>query len=380
LKKQMKSPNTKIHYFDYNATHPPIMELIAPIYAAYGEEFYNPSGISKFSLRNQRKIEESRNFFQSNDGYPLKGHIFSATGTEANHILVAALRLKYPDLDSVYTSSFEHASFYAALEFFGFHPILIQTDKSGLLDLNQLEEYMHRLPLPIGVVYAVNETGVIQPMEEISRIAHKYEMPLISDCMQAFGKIQIDYPLLDGYTCSGHKIGAGMGAGLTALNHRLIVETIPFIKGGNQEHGLRAGTENVPAIQSFAEVAKYQITNWGGIVFENLQIQLELKKYFPSLGIEIVAEKSPLLPNTLFLLLPCDDLDFFLIGMEERNTVVATGSSCKSRAREASTILLRMGYTKEEALRAIRISWGCKTSREDIEALKNNFREILNLL
>ncbi|MCC5814665.1 MAG: aminotransferase class V-fold PLP-dependent enzyme [Leptospira sp.] len=374
----MKSP--KLHYFDYNATHPPLDTILTEALKDYHSEFSNPSGATRFSLKNQGKIEEARQFFMANDGFPMDGHIFSSTGTEANYIMIAALRKKFPDTKEIYTSGFEHSSMYSALEYFGFHPILIHSQPSGEIDLDDLREKMTDTTLPISIIYAANETGVIQPMDEIFKIAKSYNMPIVSDCMQAFGKIFIDYKLLDGYTCSGHKIGAGIGSALTGLQASLKSDSLGFIQGGNQENGFRAGTENVFAILCFHRSAEYQINQLGGVLFDNLTKQMRIQEKLLELNCEIIGINAHRLPNTHFTILPIDDLDFFMMGMEERNIQISTGSSCKSRAREASPALLRMGYSEEQALRAIRISWGSLTSQDDVEVLLSSFEEVLDFL
>lgn len=364
-------------YFDYNATHPPIRSIIEPIWQEYWDEYSNPSGATRFSLTNQGKIEEARDFFSRNDHFPLEGHIFSSTGTEANHILVSGLRKKYPDTEAIYTSGMEHSSFYAALEFFGFRPIFIQSLKNGEVDPEDLKNKMDSHPLPVGIIYACNETGVVQPMEEISTITRSKEKHLISDCMQAFGKIIIDYSLLDGYTSSGHKIGAGLGSAITGFSESLLPSSLSFMGGGNQENGYRAGTENWVSIQCFHRAAEHQIQKLGGSLFTNLLIQREIDSHLESLGAEIVGKASPRLPNTIFSILPLEDLDFFMMGMEERGIQISTGSSCKSRAREASPALLHMGYSEERALSAIRISWGLFTRPAEVDNLKKNIEELI---
>lgn len=366
----------KIHYLDYNSTHPPIMNIIQPCWEEFSYRYFNPSGANRFSLSNQKKIEEARKFFHENDSMPLNKHVFCSTGTEANYTLLAGIRHLYPNETEMYTSPFEHSSFYSAMEFFGFSPIVISTDPSGLINLNELWEKMKKKPLPGGFIYACNETGVIQPMESISSIFKEFNRALVSDCMQAFCKIIIDYSLLDGYTCSGHKIGSGPGASMAVFGERFHPLKLNFFKGGNQENTYRAGTENLPAICAFHKASEYQIQKWGGTVFNNYIYRLELTNFLKNYDIEIIAEDSPRLPNTIFAILPIEDLDFFLIGMEERNILISTGSSCKSRAREPSPSLLAMGYTKEEALRAIRISWGMFTTQEDIEAFQSAYIEL----
>lgn len=373
----MKSQTDRIHYFDYNATHPPIVSFIKEANEEYFHSFYNPSGATRFSLKNQGKIETTRNLFADISSYPKEGIVFSSTGTEANYLLVASLRKKFPNIESIYTSHFEHSSFYSALDFFNFTPNYISSLPNGQIDLDDLEIKYKDNPLPVGIIYAANETGVIQPIEEIRAILEKDDGIFISDSMQAFGKILIDFQKIDGFSCSGHKIGAGPGSAATGINGKLYVKDWTFIQGGNQENSHRAGTENLPSLLAFQKVTQHQMEGLGGQFLLSLLFQREIDEVLEGLGCKIIGKLSPRLPNTVFAILPIEDLDFFMMGLEEKNVMISTGSSCKSRAREASESLLSMGYSKEEALRAVRISFGMFTTREDVDALAHGLRNLL---
>jgi cysteine desulfurase len=373
----MKSQTDRIHYFDYNATHPPIVSCIVEANEEYFQSFYNPSGATRFSLKNQGRIETIRNLFSDISNYPKEGIVFSSTGTEANYLLVASLRKKFPNIGSIYTSHFEHSSFYAALEFFNFKPKFISSLSNGQIDVNELETKYKDTPLPVGIIYAANETGVIQPIDKIRSILEIDNGIFISDSMQAFGKIIMDFNRIDGFSCSGHKIGAGPGSAATGINKKLYAKEWSLIQGGNQENNHRAGTENLPSLLAFQKASEFQLERLGGQLFTSLLFQREIDDILEKLGCKIIGKLAPRLPNTIFAILPIDDLDFFMMGLEEKNILISTGSSCKSRAREASESLLSMGYSKEEALRAVRISFGMYTTREDVKALIQGFQTLL---
>ncbi|MBM9547725.1 aminotransferase class V-fold PLP-dependent enzyme [Leptospira sp. 201903074] len=372
----MKSHLTNdLKYFDYNATHPPFPEILETCLADYLEGFYNPSGITRFSLKNQGKIEQTRKYFASITKGNEKQFVFSATGTEANYLLIQSLRILYPELDSVIVSPLEHSSMYAALESYGFSPDLLQTNKTGIIDLQVLETKLKENPRPVVCLYAGNETGVIQPAEEISKLTKEYGQVFFSDLMQGFCKVNVPYSLFDGFTFSGHKIGAGMGASVTYLP-----KADPHFQvfgGGNQENEHRAGTENTFAIECFRQVTEIQLNDLEEKNKRLGRFQSLIENKLEALGCTIIAKSSPRLPNTTFLVLPIQSVDFFLLGMEEKGILVSTGSSCKSRAREASKSLLHMGYTEEEALRCIRISTGYFTTEEDVNALLSTIEDLL---
>lgn len=360
-------------YFDYNATHPPFQEILSKALKNYTENFYNPSGPTRFSLSRQSLIEQARNYFSEITKKEKDKFVFSGTGTEANLFLLNCIQSIY---EEILVSPFEHSSIYENLHSLKIPFKLIRTDKSGIIDLNDLEKKFKEKNSPLLLIYAGNETGVIQPILEAKKILGEFS--IYSDLMQAFGKIPIEFGSLSGFSFSGHKIGAGLGASITYFEK--LKKDFGILKGGNQENGHRAGTENSTAIEAFLETSKFQLNNLEQkneklLGFRNL-IESELKK----LDIEIISENSPRLPSTIFAILPIEDVDFFMLGLEERKVLISNGSSCKSRTREASKSLLNMGYSNEEALKAIRISMGYFTTKEEVEKLIFTIKEVLNLL
>ena len=374
------SNSNDILYFYYNATHPPFTEILLEAYKEYSQNFFNPSGATRFSLSRQSVLENARAYFGEITNKDKNQFVFCSTGTEANALLVASLVEYLKKFKRVLVSPFEHSSFYGSLDYFEIPFELLKTDKSGTINLNDLENKLKEETSPVFVIYAGNETGVIQPIQKIYSITSQYDMPIFSDLMQAFGKIEIDYSLLEGFTFSGHKIGGGMGASLCYLPSKYLKKEFGVFKGGNQENSHRAGTENSPAILAFQNSAKLQLASLEEKNKRLLTYRNQMEKKLKELGAEIIAENSDRLPSTTFTLLPIEEVDFFMMGMEEANIIVSTGSSCKSRTRDPSFSLLRMGYTKEEALRAIRISTGYFTNSEEIERLTVAIESIVRKL
>ncbi|EMO20402.1 aminotransferase, class V [Leptospira santarosai str. HAI134] len=369
----------KIRYFDYNATHPPFCDVLVEIQKDYFEDFYNPSGATRFSLARQSKIEAARKTLEEYTGKPAKEFVFSSTGTEANHLLAHSLRGKFSG--SAIVSSLEHSSIYAALEFAGFAIRKIRSLKNGQIDLVHLEKLLEEREAPVFILHVANESGVIQPLEKVSALTDKFKVPLFSDLMQSFGKTEIPFDLLDGFTFSGHKIGAGMGASGTWIRSDLVSEKeFAIFHGGNQENNHRAGTENSPSMLALSEVLKCRIPEQKKKTEFLKKIQIQIETVLEECGCEIIGKDSPRIATTSFCLLPTDDVDFFMMGMEDAGFVISTGSSCKSRSREPAPSLLSMGFTEEKALRAIRISTGWFTTVEDVEELCKKISEVLKAL
>ena len=368
----------EIRYFDYNATHPPFIDILQKNLSIYNQQYFNPSGAGRFSLSRQSAIEDVRQYLSTLTGKPKNSFVFCSTGTEANQLLIGSIVHSNLGKNGFYVSPYEHSSIYGSLELLGADFTVLKSLENGLLDLDDYEKKMKLFPKPTIVLLAGNETGVVQPYKEIGNICMSYEVPYLSDLMQAYCKVNIDYTYIDGFTFSGHKIGGGMGASVVCLPLKL-KSNYRLFKGGNQENGNRAGTENTPAILSLKDASIFQFSslneknnrlkNYKKILEENLKM----------LGASILCEDAERLPSTTFTLLPTDDIDFVLLGLEEKKIIVSTGSSCKSRAREASPSLLAMGYTKEKALRAIRISSGIFTDEDDINYLISNLQKIISL-
>ncbi|TGL76222.1 cysteine desulfurase family protein [Leptospira yasudae] len=369
----------KIRYFDYNATHPPFGDVILEVQKDYLEDFYNPSGATRFSLARQGKIESARKTLEDYTGKPAKEFVFSSTGTEANHLMTQAIRGKFSG--SAIVSSLEHSSMYSALEFAGFQFRKIRSNQNGIVDLTHLETLLNEEAAPIFVLHVANESGVVQPIEAISSLAKRFSVPLFSDLMQSFGKLEIPFGLFDGFTFSGHKIGAGMGASGTWVRSDLVSEKeFAIFHGGNQENNHRAGTENSPSIVALSEVLKRRIPEQKEKLDRFKGFQTKIESVLEECGCILIGKESARISTTSFCLLPTDDVDFFMMGMEESGFVVSTGSSCKSRSREPAPSLLSMGYSEEEALRAIRISTGWFTTEEEVEELCVQIRKVLRAL
>ncbi|HMV77928.1 MAG TPA: aminotransferase class V-fold PLP-dependent enzyme [Leptospiraceae bacterium] len=368
-----------ICYFDYNATHPPFADILSTACIDYSIHYYNPSGAGRFSMQRQGLIEETRKYFAGLFGKKEEGIVFCSTGTEANLLILGCLKFSQYNALTVYVSGLEHSSIYGAFEILGMDYEMIPLSRRGEIDLDFLDRKMKISPRPVVLIGAANESGIIPDLKSVSVICRREGMPLISDQMQAFGKINIEYPNLDAFSCSGHKIGAGIGASIAYIPPEWKTGYRIF-KGGNQENGFRAGTENSAAIYSFRMASERQHSMLPGKNDRLLAFRERIENTLSEFGSEIVGSGISRLPGTCFAILKSEDIDFLLIGLEEKGIVISTGSSCKSRSREPALSLLNMGYSKEEALRAVRISFGIFNSEDDLEYLLENLRSLLTIL
>ncbi len=368
--------SSAIKYFDYNATHPPIPEILEKNLSLYLKAYFNPSGASRFSLDRQSSIEEVRNYLAELTKKSKKSFVFCSTGTEANQIMLGYVFGSKQINKACYVSPFEHSSIYGALDNLSINYEILKCKNDGYIDVDYLREKMKNNPLPVVVLMAGNETGVVQPYKEIAEICRDNKMLFMSDLMQAYCKIPIDFSYFDGFTFSAHKIGGGMGGAVVCIPLE-IKSDYKIFKGGNQENNLRAGTENTPAILCIKDASVLQLSTLEEKNSRLVGFKTSIENNLKEKGGIIIAENSNRLPSTTFVILPTEDIDFILMGLEEKGIIVSTGSSCKSRARDASPSLLSMGYSKEEALRAIRISTGIFTTEEEIEILNLELNKLL---
>lgn len=363
-------------YLDHNATtcvHPRVKELISGML----NKTSNPSSVHTFGREARDVVELARRQILTSLGiigsreYQL---IFTSSGTESNNLLLH----NYDDGD-IFISSIEHPSIYDHLKVRN-NIKTINVDHDGVINLEHLEELLaasNNDRKLVSVMMANNESGVIQNMAEIAKIARKYSAELHSDCVQAAGKIPLNIAELDlDYaTISAHKLGGiqGSGALIARSKHRLEAVMI----GGGQERNIRSGTENVLSIAAFGlamSIAAAELEERYGNM-QKLQRHLEgyLYKYEQ---IRIVSKNVTRLPNTTMILVPGTSAETKLIALDLQGIAVSNGSACSSGKVGKSHVLLSMGYNNDEAKSAIRISFNHQQTIEDVKTFIQAFETI----
>ncbi|GIX40318.1 MAG: cysteine desulfhydrase [Leptospiraceae bacterium] len=372
-------------YLDYNSTHPPIKEILEKNLQLYFKNWSNPSGISYYSQQNFTLIENSRkklkellkqyyNFYESNIQI-----IFTSTGTEAVHQMIYSYY--NPEKPYAIVSPYEHECVYGACELYNIKTLLLPSSPSGKVNPDDIQIILEKnqiKPEEISFICCIavsNETGIIQPIQEIGLIAKKLQIPFISDTIQINGKMIFDLEYLDACTINGHKIGGGYGSSVF-ISKKFVK---PLFKGGLQENEFRAGTENFIAIKNLVDAFDWQMKHQKEYnKLKNFQQNLEffLKKECNAI---IVGENTNRVYHTTYAIFPdLEDLDFVLMSLDQEGIICSTGSSCKSRTRQPSQNLLRMGYNKQLAQQALRFSYGIFTTNEDINNFIEKFKKIYN--
>lgn len=360
-------------YLDNNATtkmHKSVAELMHDL----SRVPLNPSSVHYAGRHARHIIELARVQIKELlgiDGYS-KDHVvvFTATGTEANNLLLS----NFVDGD-IFVSSIEHMSILGpASEHLSMNMIAVDSD--GIIDINHLEELLSNSKNPkklISVMLVNNETGVIEPLKEVVRIAKKFGALVHSDCAAAVGKISVNMIDMgvDFITVSGHKFGGPIGAAAIITNAKY--NLMPMIIGGGQEHGMRAGTENTVGIAGFGLAAKLAASELDQRSSQMLRMQqkLESKLHASFSNVVIFSSNAGRVPNTSLISISNLDASVQLIALDMHKIAVSTGSACSSGKIAASHVLAAMKVDKMLAKSAIRISTSYDTSDDDIDSLLN---------
>jgi cysteine desulfurase len=362
-------------YLDYNATSP-LMPAVKAAMEALGDAPLNPASIHSAGRLAKKHLEDSRAAIAQAVGAFANEVLFTCSGSEANNMVLRAFAGERPLL----VSAVEHASIGKTAGLLG--GAVIPVDSNGVVNLGALESMLEALSRPalVSVMLANNESGVIQPMAEISRITHAHGGLVHSDAVQALGKIPVDWGLLgvDMLTLCAHKAGGPVGAGALLIRNDLPIK--PLITGGKQELGRRAGTENVHAIVGFAELAR-QVAHYPDakkwLAWREWLVG-EIKAAAPEAI--VCGAGAERLPNTLQITMPGVTSETQLMNFDLAGFAVSAGSACSSGRVAASSVLLAMGMDEKTAGTATRISWGWNSTQADIEAFAEAWKAMYSRL
>jgi len=348
-------------YLDYNATAPLKPAVVEAMSAALAETG-NASSVHRFGRLARRAIETARGQVAALVGASQHQVVFTAGGTEANNLALAQHRSM-----RVLASAIEHESVLGAAG----DAVVIPVDRDGRVDLNALERLLGREggPALVAVMLANNETGVIQPVADVARIAHGHGAFVHCDAVQAAGKIAIDFAALgvDTLALSAHKLGGPQGVGALVVADR--VELQPMLRGGGQERGRRAGTENTAGIIGFgiaAELAARDIETISRLAGLRDEMEARLRRAAPESI--VFGAAAPRLPNTSCIAMPGVAAETQVMALDLAGIAVSAGSACSSGKVKPSHVLAAMG-AGDLAGNAIRVSGGWRSAPEDFDRL-----------
>ena len=371
-------------YLDWNATAPLRPEARQAMVAAWNL-VGNPSSVHAEGRHARRLVEDARSVIASAVGAPARNVVFTSGGTEANALaLTPGLRggAGTPGLRLV-ASAIEHASVLAGGRFANGAMTIIGVTSSGVLDLGLLRETLASgPPALVSIMAANNETGALQPITEASEIVHAGGSLLHVDAVQALGKIPLDINSMgaDMVTLSAHKIGGPKGIGALVLGDGLIAPE-PLLRGGGQELGRRAGTENLAGIGGFGAAVKAALETQGSdaVRLETLRNRLE-NGLRQTPDVLVFSADVPRLPNTTLFTVPGLKAETAVIGFDLEGIAVSSGSACSSGKVQPSHVLEAMGFGPKLAQGAVRLSLGWSTQEADIDLCLKAWRKLANTL
>lgn len=373
-------------YLDYNATTPCDPRVVEAMLPFFDQFFANPSSLHRPGQEVRRAIEKARSTIASFLGAKEEEIIFTSGGTESNNLAIRgvaqALRKRGTHL---VTSAIEHhavLNVFRSLEKEGFSVTYLPVDANGIVHPEELRKALRPDTILVSVMHANNETGVLEPIADLARVAHEGGAIFHTDAVQTVGKIPIDVTALevDLLSASAHKFYGPKGVGFLYI--RKGTRITPQILGGHHERGKRAGTENVPGIIGMAkacEIAEKEMEEEAQRVGAlRDMLEQELEERIPD--IHIVSRNVPRLYNTSLVLVAYVEGESLLLNLDFEGICVSSGSACTSSSLEPSHVLLACGYPHELAHGSIRFSLGKWTKEEEIFQVIAVFPKIVEKL
>lgn len=359
-------------YLDNNATtqvDPAVVEAMMP----YLTEFYgNPSSVYGFGSQVSKAIDTAREQVAALLGCEPREILFTSCGTESDNAAIASSLLIDPDRQHIVTTTVEHSAVIKQCEALakrGYEITWLRVDEKGQIDLKELEKAVRSDTAIVSTMWANNETGVILPIHEIAEIVRAKGAFFHTDAVQAVGKIPINLrdSKINFLAVSGHKLHCPKGVGVLYVNRRTRFN--PFLLGGGQEGGRRAGTENVASIVAMGKAAELAAA---GMAHENTEVRAMRDRFEATLieqipGTQLNGDSENRLPNTSSLAFNGVDSEAVLMLLDKEGICVSAGSACTAGSVHPSHVLKAMGYSTARARSSIRFSFSRFNTEAEVD-------------
>ena len=376
----------KRYYLDHNATTPVRPEVVEAMLPYITEKYGNASSVHWFGQVAKNALELSRDKIANFIGANPEEIFFTGCGTESNNIALAGYLAQAPEKKSaLVTTAAEHSAILktaAKLEKDGISVTYVGIDKHCMVDIDALRNAVGSNTALVSVMHANNETGVLQNIEEASKIAHEAGALFHTDAVQSVGKIPINVGEMgiDMLSMSAHKINALKGLG--ALYIKKGINITPLTYGGGHERGIRPGTENVAGIVGFAKAFELALNEREEKtkILSTLRNNMEKRMEDKISDILFNGKGTERLPGTSNISFPGIDGEALLFSMDMEGIAVSTGSACTTGEVEPSHVLIAMGIPSNVAQSSIRFSMGWGTTEEDIDHIINVLPSIIGRL
>ncbi len=362
-------------YFDYNATTPCAKEVVNSMLPHFHEDFGNPSSSHHpYGWLAKSAVEDATLSIAKNLGVSPSSLVYTSGSTESiNMVLKGVARKLQSKGKHIITTKAEHKAVLDTCTFLeedGFEISYLDIDSDGLISLETLNKTLRPDTILVSILYANNETGIIQPLDAIAKLTHENGSLLFSDSTQALGKVDLTKVLnhVDFACFSAHKVYGPKGIGLVYIKDNEDGNSLPsFIQGGGQQKKQRGGTINTPLIVGFAKAIELAIADLEEQTIQIVALRDKLETGL--LEIEMAVSNSSggqRLPNTVHVSFPFVDGANLLTALS-RQIAVSNGSACNSASVEPSHVLTAMGIERSLAYASLRLSIGRYTSEADIE-------------
>jgi cysteine desulfurase len=378
-------------YLD-NAATTPISEVALQAFIEQSRQLGNPSSLHTYGRRVRKDVEEAREKLAGLIGCHSSEIIFTGSGTEANNLAIKGAYWHRnqggKQRNVIVISAFEH---HAVLDparwledFEGAEVVEVPVTREGFVNLSELRNVVlerHDEIALISIMHSNNEVGTVQPMDDISKIAQEFEIPLHTDAVQSLGKVPLSFKDLGLFamTISAHKVGGPIGVGALILQKG--IDITPILHGGGQERDIRSGTLNAAGIIAFVAATQSAMRD---LESNAVKISTLRKKLVAAIQSEIsdatlngVLEGATL-PGIANISFPNTESDALLLLFDAEGIACSTGSACSAGVQEASHVLMAMGMSEKEARSSLRFSLGTGNSDSDIEYLQTCIKRVID--
>ena len=371
----------KTRYFDHAATTAVKDEVLKEMLPFFSIEYGNPSSIYSIGRKAKRAIEEARVRVATVINCKPKEVYFTGCGSESDNIAIKGIAHSLKEKgDHIITTKIEHHAILntcKTLEKEGFKVTYLNVDNEGLINLEELKNAITNETILISIMFANNEVGTIQPIEEIGKIAKNHGIVFHTDSVQAVGNVKIDVKKMniDLLSMSAHKFYGPKGVG--ALYIKEGIKCTKLQDGGHQEKDLRAGTENVAGIVGLGKAIELSYNN----IYNYNRKLTELRDYYTK-EVErripytkVNGHRTKRLPGNSNISFEFIDGEALLLNLDMSGICASTGSACSSGSSEPSHVLLAMGIKDSIARGSLRITFGDENTKEDVDYLVNTLED-----
>lgn len=373
----------KLIYLDNAATTKTAPEVLEAMLPYFTENYGNPSSVYGFASKNKNAVNRQREIIADALGAKPEEIYFTAGGSEAdNWALKAAAEAYEGKGNHIITTKIEHHAILHTGEYLekrGFEVTYLDVDEDGMVDLEELKAAIRETTILISVMFANNEIGTLEPIEEIGKIAHERGILFHTDAVQAFGQVPIDVDAchIDMLSASGHKLNGPKGIGFLYIRKGVKIRS--FIHGGAQERKRRAGTENVPGIIGLGAAVSRAVRT----MEERTDKERKLRDYLIDRVLEEIpycrlnGHRTKRLPNNANFSFRFIEGESLLIKLDRKGICGSSGSACTSGSLDPSHVLLAIGLPHEIAHGSLRLTLGEDTEKEDIDYVAESLKEIV---